>query len=119
MISKELALNNASTQSQDYKDALEAAANEREHFVEKVSIAHEAGATQLEIAEATDYSRQRIAQFLREVDMEAIAQRFGVTVKEVAAAMNGKFADDRADGIRAVAEEMGYKVKNVPANAVA
>jgi hypothetical protein len=63
---KEALLQSVAQQGESYRQAQEAAAYLREQFVDAVKSAHRAGATQLEIAERTQYSRQRIAQFLKE-----------------------------------------------------
>ncbi len=68
MMTKDAALADVGDQSTDYKTALAHAKEERKKFVKKIRTASEAKATQLEIAEATGYSRQRIAQFLKEKD---------------------------------------------------
>lgn len=67
VLQKPTALQNAQYYSGLYTDAKQEAQVQREALVDSIEIAHkQAGATQLEIAEATGFSRQRIAQFLKE-----------------------------------------------------
>lgn len=79
---KEALLQHVTEVSEAYKAAQDAVATLREEFVDAVKDAHDASATQLEIAERTgepyteagpDYSRQRIAQFLKERENVAVA----------------------------------------------
>lgn len=70
-MSKEDALTQVEVCSVDYDNAKTAAQSARVDLLDAIAKAYDQEATQLEIANRTEYSRQRVAQWLKELRTDA------------------------------------------------